>query len=119
MCCNNKMNGKYHVHSYINSIDAYEQPHDGSGNWELCPHCGIKPEIWSFNNGRSTACGCWNDEYDRFSIHAESVISVHNRTGGLGMNEYDSDALRKNWNHWCLTGEILFEHASKRTDGRW
>jgi hypothetical protein len=42
---------------------------------------------------------------------------VHNRTGKTV--EYDHDGLRKNWNHWCATGEVLFEHAGKRDDGRW
>jgi len=35
------------------------------------------------------------------------------------MTNYSHDELRKNWNHWVKTGEIIFEHAGKRTDGKW
>jgi hypothetical protein len=31
---------------------------------------------------------------------------------------YDCDALRKNWNHWCKTGEKLFDPDYEK-DGRW
>jgi len=46
-------------------------------------------------------------------------MSVYKRTAGKNMTGYDCDDLRKNWNHWCKTGEVIFEHASKRVDGRW
>ena len=106
----------YEAHSGHYCIDAYEYP---AGEWESCPCCGLKPKVWNFDNGRSTACGCWKSRYDHFSIHAESIMSVHKRTDGKKMTEYDSDALRVNWNHWCKTGQVLFKHASKRDDGRW
>lgn len=110
----------YPSHPFYNHIDAYKSPNDTSqGEWLPCPKCNLTPHVWSFDNGRSTACGCWNSEYDHFSIHAESICSVHRRTGGKKMMEYDSDALRVNWNHYCTTGEILFEHAGKRDDDRW
>ena len=85
--------------------------------WDKCPNCGLRPRQWCFDNGRRTGCGCGHNNYDHFSIHAESIMSVYKRTGSSV--EYDTDELRKNWNHWCRTGEVLFEHASKRTDGRW
>jgi len=106
----------YDTHSWHYCIDEYKNP---EGEWDDCPCCGLKPKVWVFDNGRKTACGCWESKYDHFSINAESIMSVHKRTNGKRMQEYDSDALRKNWNHWCKTGEILFEHASKRSDCRW
>ena len=96
-------------------IDAYEVP---KGRWQDCPSCGLQPKVWVFNNGNSTACGCGTDQYNHFSIHSESILSVLKRCEGNTL-EYNSDGLRNNWNHWCKTGNILFEHASKRTDGRW
>lgn len=96
----------------------YEKPKDWS-SWENCPNCSLKPLIWEFDNGRSTACGCYKTQYDRFHIHAESIMSVHKRTKGKQMTLYFSEDLRDNWNVWCLTGEVRFEHASKRNDGRW
>ena len=85
--------------------------------WDECPNCGLRPMQWCYDNGRSTGCGCGNNKYDHFSIYAESIMSVYRRTGSTA--EYDLDELRKNWNHWCRTGEILFKHASERMDGRW
>jgi hypothetical protein len=102
-----------------NCIDAYYNVKNPM-KWEFCPNCGLIPKIWEFNNGNSTACGCGKNQYDHPSIHAESIMSYikrsYNRTSVEG---YDNDALRKNWNHWCKTGEELFVHAGKRTDGRW
>lgn len=106
----------YETHIATNCIDSYREP---DGEWLNCPNCNLKPLVWLFDNGRSTACGCWNTKYDHFSIYAESIMSVYKRTEGKNITEYDSDALRKNWNHYCETGEVLFEHASKRNDGRW
>ncbi len=111
------MHNEYEAHPYHFCIDEYSEP--DSGDWLVCPKCGLTPKVWVFDNGRSTACGCWRNEYDHFSIHAESILSVHKRTDGKKMTEYDSDELRKNWNHWCQTGEVLFENAGNRTDGRW
>lgn len=93
-----------YVHDYYKCIDAYL---DCAGDWSNCPVCKLKPKVWEFNNGRSTACGCWKNKYDHFSIRAESITSVYHRTGST--EEYDSDSLRKNWNHWCETGELLFD----------
>lgn len=101
-------------HSRYNCIDAYK---NAEGDWSACPCCGLRPKVWQFDNGRSTACGCWTNTYDHFSIHAESIMSVLKKTGET--TKYDSDELRINWNHWCATGEELFKRASKRTDERW
>lgn len=102
-----------------NCIDAYYNVKNPM-KWELCPNCGLIPKIWEFNNGSSTACGCGRNRYDHPSIHAESILSYVKRSyNGTSAEGYDNDALRKNWNHWCKTGEELFIHAGKRTDGRW
>ena len=100
-------NGKYKVHSFYYHMDP-------EGEWISCPFCGLRPRVWVFDNGRKTACGCWNDRYQGFSISAESVMSVYRRTGCT--QEYDVDALRTNWNHWCSTGEILFDRRTKQKD---
>jgi hypothetical protein len=103
----------FEPHTFYFCIDAYKGVGEG---WENCPCCGLQPKEWVFDNGRSTACGCWESRYDHFSIHAESIMSVHKRTEGKNMTEYDSDALRKNWNHWCETGEVLFKSPN---NSRW
>jgi predicted RNA-binding Zn-ribbon protein involved in translation (DUF1610 family) len=106
----------YKRHYCYNCINDYVIP-DNVDLYFVCPKCGLKPKIWIFDNGRSTACGCWETTYNHFSIHAESIMSVYHRLHNI--KDYDPDELRKNWNHYCKTGEILFEHASKRDDGRW
>jgi len=110
------MNSGYIAHDFYNCIDDYKKP---KGDWNNCPYCGLRPLVWTFNNGRSTACGCWNSEYEHFSIYAESIGSALKRQKENENLDYNTDELRKNWNHWCKTGKILFEHASKRTDGKW
>lgn len=123
-----KKNGKYNVNSDYNCIDAYKPidhelekypsfEHMKPENWKECSHCGLKPKVWTSDNGRSTACGCWNSPFDHFSIHAESICSYHKNDGNTA--NYKLDDLMKKWNHWCETGEVLFEHAGQRTDGRW
>ena len=109
----------YKAHTWIFCIDTFIKPNLDRGEWANCPFCRLEPLIWEFNNSRSTACGCWADKYDHFSIHAESICSVHKRTNSKKMTEYRSDDLRTNWNHWCRFREILFEHANKRCDNRW
>lgn len=101
------------------AIGAYLEV-DNPEEWEDCPNCGSKPLVWTFNNGRSTACMCGKSDYDHFSIHAESINSVmENSNNGTSMENYNTDDLKNNWNHWVKTGEELFLHASKRTDNRW
>lgn len=94
------------------AIQSYQQvnkPYE----WLNCPNCGLKPIIWEFNNGKSTACGCGENEYRHHSIQAESIMSYVTRNNGSALG-YDSDALRKNWNHWCKTGEVLFTSSKER-----
>jgi len=96
-------------------LDFYKVP---EGDWHECPFCGQTPKVWSFDNGRETCCGCLLVEFNRyhhFAISAESIMSVYKRTGRTA--EYDSDALRKNWNHWVETGEIMFSKPNYH--GRW
>lgn len=98
-------------------FDFYEYP-ENVEKWEPCPFCGQKPKIWTFDNGRSTACGCLLEEYNKykcFSVRAESIMSVVKRCDGSVVN-YDSDELRKNWNTFCTTGKIVFD---PKNDGRW
>jgi hypothetical protein len=96
-------------------IDIYEKVKNAQ-SWEICPNCGLFPKIWEFDNGRVTACGCGKNQYEKFTIFAESVMSVcKNSHNGQSATDYDLDALRKNWNHWAKTGELLFI----RGNGRW
>jgi hypothetical protein len=89
-------------------ISAYKIPNKPE-EWLDCPNCGLKPLVWEFNNGRSTACGCGENIYRHFSIHSESIMSWVTRYNGSAL-DYDSDKLRKNWNHWVETGEELEKH---------
>lgn len=98
--------------SEYKAISAYDVVKD-PWYWLNCPKCGLKPLVWEFNNGRSTACGCGENEYRHHSVEAESVMSYVTRNGGSALG-YDSDELRKNWNHWCKTGEFLFHKTKER-----
>ena len=98
-------------------ISAYQIPKD-SDKWLNCPNCGLKPLIWEYNNGRSTGCGCGKDEYNHFSIWSESVMSHVTRHGGSALH-YDSDKLRKNWNHWVHYGEELEPREQLLKEGKW
>ena len=96
-------------------IDAYERVKNAQ-SWELCPNCGLFPKVWEFDNARATACGCGKNQYQKFTVFAESINSVcKNSHNGKSAADYDLDELRKNWNHWAKTGEFLFI----RGDGRW
>jgi len=99
------------------AISAYEIPKNIE-DWLECPNCKLKPIVWQFNNGKSTACGCGENQYRNFSIYAESIMSWLDRHNGSAL-EYDSDKLRKNWNHWVKTGEELETHEYLRSLGRW
>jgi hypothetical protein len=99
--------------SQYKAISAYKFPR----NWFSylpCPNCGLKPLVWEFDNGRSTACGCGENEYNHFSIKAESIMSYIKRNGGSSLG-YISGELLLNWNQWVKTGEVLFEVVG----GRW
>lgn len=104
------INGKYKATS------AYKIP-DNPDMWMRCPNCGLIPLIWVYNNGRSTACGCGKDNYNHFSICSESIMSSLKR--GRGHNNYDSDKLRKNWNHWVQFGEDLEPRDELLKNGKW
>ena len=80
-------------------IDSYAFPDDGK-EWLDCPRCKLKPKVWVFNNGRSTACGCGENKYQHFRVEAEDIISHHRANNGSVAN-YDQDELRRNWNNYC------------------
>jgi hypothetical protein len=105
------------INSKYKCISAYKIPHKVD-EWLACPNCNLKPLVWEFNNGRSTGCGCGENEYNHFSINSESIMSHVTRHGGSAL-EYDSDKLRKNWNHWVETGEELETYKGLREEGRW
>jgi hypothetical protein len=112
-----KRNHGFPVHSDYFCIDSYKDvPEDE--HWEKCPCCGLKPKVWLFDNGRSTACGCWKDRYDHFSIRSESIMSVHIRCNG-SLAEYSADQLRLNWNEYCATMISSCNHSDLRSLGRW
>jgi len=92
--------------SQYKAISAYEFPSDWY-SYLPCKNCKLRPLVWEYNNGRSTACGCGENEYNHFSIRAESIMSYVSRNGGsaLGFNQND---LFLKWNHWVKTGEVLF-----------
>lgn len=98
-------------------ISAYKIP-DKPGEWLRCPNCGLKPLVWEYNNGRSTGCGCGENEYKHFSIWAESIMSHVTRNNGSAL-EYDSLELKKNWNHWVETGEELVTREQLLKEGKW
>ena len=86
-------------------IDDYVEPRNKE-DWKECPKCSLKPKVWLFNNGCSTACGCGENKYDHFSVRIESILSVYKRTGKTA--EYKGeDGLKEKWNHYCNTGEVI------------
>lgn len=87
------------------SFVAVDKPEE----WLDCPNCNLKPIIWEFDNGRYTSCGCGEDRYKSFSIRAQSVCSYHKKYGNTAKYNKDTNDLMRNWNHYVLTGEILFE----------
>lgn len=99
------------------AIDAYKEV-SNPDEWLNCPKCNLKPLVWMFDNGRSTACGCGASIYDHPSVYAESIMSHMKHNNGSCLT-YDIHELQKNWNHWVQTGEYLFPHHSQRTDNRW
>ena len=98
-------------------ISAYKIPKD-IDKWLDCPDCDLRPLTWEFNNGRSTGCGCGENEYNHFSIWAESIMSHVGRNGGSAL-KYDAFELRKNWNHWVQTGEELITRKKLLEEGKW
>lgn len=112
-----KLNHGYPVHTSYFCIDAYEEKRTYR-LWENCPCCGLKPRVWTFDNGRSTACGCWENRYDHFSVKAESIMSVYSRCAG-NVSEFNSDQLRLNWNEYCDTMVSPCNHSDLRFEGKW
>jgi hypothetical protein len=112
-------NHSEYIYNNISShdlIDSYVFPKDLEF-WKECPHCKLKPKVWIYNNGASTGCGCHNSTYDHWSVNIESIGSVINRTGSCV--EYGGEELLKEyWNHWCETGEIIFDRDYEK-DGKW
>lgn len=101
--------------SWYKATSSYEEVANPD-EWLECPNCHLKPLVWTFDNGRYTACGCGEDDYNHHHVSAECIGSVLKRTGGF--KDHDSDGLRKNWNHWVRTGEYLFIRDFPNT-GRW
>jgi len=112
-----RLNHGHKVNWDYTCTDAY-QPTADNQEWSKCPCCNLTPRIWTFNNGRGTACGCGNSIYDHFSVYAESIMSVVTRCGGSAV-EYDCDELRKNWNEYCATMVSPCSHADLRLLDRW
>ena len=98
-------------------ISAYQIPNKPE-EWLDCPNCGLKPLVWEFNNGSSTACGCGENEYNHFSIWTESIMSHIQRNGGSALL-YDSDALHKNWNYWVTMGIEIEPREKLLSEGKW
>lgn len=109
-----KYNHGYEVHSYVCCIDAYKET-----DWQECPCCELKPMVWRFDNGLSTACGCWDSIYDHFSVCSESIMSVHIRTDGKWMDQYKSKQLKLSWDEYCATMINPCSHGDLRFEGKW
>lgn len=99
------------------AISAYKQV-EKPYMWLPCPNCGLIPLIWEFNNGRSTACGCGKNEYDHFSIGAESIMSYVKRHGGSALGYYQ-DELMQNWNLWVKYGTDNFKIQKEKNNEIW
>ena len=99
------------------AIDAYIKVKDPD-KWLPCNDCGLIPLVWEFNNGRSTACGCGENEYRHHSIQAESIMSYVTRNNGSSL-DYNSDELRINWNTWVKKQVNLFELKKSEYENIW
>lgn len=108
---------------YYSCYDFYKPVKDPNA-WLKCPICKLKPLIWEFDNGRQTACGCGMSPADHVIIYAASMNSIYNKDYNIvyaesegstsaRKKEYDPEELKNNWNHWCETGEILFDPKKK------
>jgi len=106
-----KAHKRYPVHSWNNAPNSWWYPANHS-EWEKCPRCGLRPKIRVTNSMRRACCGCWRSEGDRWQIAAESRASYVTRMGSD--TGHDKDALRKNWNIYCTTGQIRFKLGGSR-----
>jgi len=88
------------------AINAYKPvPKSEYYYWKNCKDCGLKPIIWRFNNGCSTACGCGESIYKHHSISSESIMSYLKRNNGSSVG-YKHDELMNNWNNWVDFGVV-------------
>lgn len=86
--------------------------------WLPCKDCGLIPLVWEFDNGRSTGCGCGENEYNHHSIHAESIMSYVKRHNGSALG-FISDELQMNWNQWVKTGQDIFKQQKQNNPDIW
>lgn len=98
-------------------ISAYKIP-DKPEEWLNCPNCGLIPLVWEYDNGRSTGCGCGENEYNHFSIWSESIMSHVSRNGGSALN-YNSNKLKINWNYWVNHGIELEPREQLLKEKKW
>lgn len=98
--------------------DHYEKPDGDWDKWLTCPECSLRPLVWRYDNGCSTACGCGKNGSFHLSIYAESINSFVARSDGSAFG-YDGGDLRRNWNHYCLNGAILFDREEELEKGKW
>ena len=99
------------------AIEAYKKVNNPQF-WLPCNGCGLIPLVWEFNNGRSTACGCGENEYRHHSIHAESIMSFVKRNNGSALG-FISDELRMNWNQWVKTGQDVYKQMKENNPEIW
>lgn len=91
------MSWEYATHEDYKEVSPNE-------NWLACPKCGVIPRVWRFDNGCSVKCLCFH-KYDAGLVRAESINSCYSREKSA-MN-YNRDTLRRNWNHYIETGEVI------------
>ena len=96
---------------------AYEIPKN-INQWLNCRNCKLKPLTWCYDNGSSTACGCGENEYNKFSIYTESIMSYLVRNNLSAIN-YNYDKLRINWNYWVINNNLLETKEHMASLGRW
>ena len=99
------------------AIEAYKKVNNPQF-WLPCKNCGLIPLAWEFNNGRSTACGCGDNEYQHHSIQAESIMSWVKRHNGSASG-FISEELRMNWNQWVKTGQDVYKQMKENNPEIW
>lgn len=99
------------------AISAYKKVNNPQF-WLPCKDCGLIPLVWEFNNGRSTACGCGENEYRHHSVNAESIMSYVKRNNGSALG-FISDELRMNWNQWVKTGQDVYGQMKQNNPQIW
>jgi hypothetical protein len=85
-------------------IEAYK-PLASVKGWKKCKYCKCFPRVWEFNNGSFAGCKC-NKKYTDSKVRSESILSYITRNNGSALN-YPHDGLRKAWNHFIITNEII------------